>query len=43
MAASLCFGLATSTILVLVLVPTFYLIYARLFGIRGVATTDSAH
>ncbi|MFM7058356.1 MAG: efflux RND transporter permease subunit [Planctomycetota bacterium] len=35
MAASLCFGLMTSTVLVLVLVPTFYLIYARLFGIRG--------
>jgi multidrug efflux pump subunit AcrB len=35
MAASLCFGLATSTILVLVLVPTFYLIYARIFGVRG--------
>ncbi|MFM7040475.1 MAG: efflux RND transporter permease subunit [Planctomycetaceae bacterium] len=35
MAASLCFGLMTSTLLVLVLVPTFYLIYARIFGIRG--------
>jgi hypothetical protein len=27
----------TSTVLVLVLVPTFYLIYARIFGIRGAA------
>jgi HAE1 family hydrophobic/amphiphilic exporter-1 len=34
MAASLCFGLMTSTVLVLVLVPTFYLIYARIFGVR---------
>ena len=33
MAASLCFGLMTSTVLVLVLVPTFYLIYARIFGV----------
>lgn len=38
MAASLCFGLATSTVLVLVLVPTFYLIYARVFGVRGAVT-----
>lgn len=37
MAASLCFGLMTSTVLVLVLVPTFYLIYARTFGV----TVDS--
>ncbi len=33
MAASLCFGLMTSTLLVLILVPTFYLQYAKLFGI----------
>jgi multidrug efflux pump subunit AcrB len=33
MAASLCFGLMTSTVLVLVLVPTFYLLYARIFGV----------
>lgn len=33
MAASLCFGLMTSTFLVLVLVPTFYYLYARVFGI----------
>ncbi|MEI7701071.1 MAG: efflux RND transporter permease subunit [Planctomycetia bacterium] len=37
MAASLCFGLMTSTVLVLVLVPTFYLIYGRIFGV----TVDS--
>ncbi len=40
MAASLCFGLMTSTVLVLVLVPTFYLIYARIFGIRGAGSAD---
>ncbi|MCA9086832.1 MAG: efflux RND transporter permease subunit, partial [Planctomycetaceae bacterium] len=34
MATSLCFGLMLSTVLVLVLVPTFYLIYGRFFGIR---------
>lgn len=39
MAASLCFGLMTSTVLVLVLVPTFYLIYARTVGIRGATTS----
>jgi multidrug efflux pump subunit AcrB len=33
MAASLCFGLMTSTVLVLILVPTFYLLYARVFGV----------
>lgn len=33
MAASLCFGLMTSTILVLILVPTFYYLYAKVFGI----------
>jgi len=35
MAASLCFGLMTSTLLVLILVPTFYLQYAKLFGISS--------
>ncbi|HQX50348.1 MAG TPA: efflux RND transporter permease subunit, partial [Planctomycetaceae bacterium] len=35
MAASLCFGLMTSTVLVLILVPTFYLQYAKLFGISS--------
>jgi multidrug efflux pump subunit AcrB len=39
MAASLCFGLATSTILVLVLVPVFFLIYARIFGVSVDAVT----
>jgi len=33
MAASLCFGLMTSTVLVLVLVPTFYNLYAKVFGV----------
>ena len=46
MATSLCFGLLLSTLLVLVLVPTFYVIYGRLFGIRHaeveVETTDSS-
>lgn len=39
MAASLCFGLMTSTVLVLVLVPTFYLLYARIFGVTVDAVT----
>lgn len=34
MATSLCFGLLLSTLLVLVLVPTFYLIYSSVFGVR---------
>ncbi|MDA1230448.1 MAG: efflux RND transporter permease subunit, partial [Planctomycetota bacterium] len=33
MAASLCFGLMTSTVLVLILVPTFYNLYANIFGV----------
>ena len=33
MATSLCFGLMLSTLLVLVLVPTFYLVYGKLFGV----------
>lgn len=33
MAASLCFGLVTSTVLVLVLVPTYYNLYAKVFGV----------
>lgn len=37
MATSLCFGLMLSTLLVLVLVPTFYLVYGRIFGV----TVDS--
>ncbi|MGV2338027.1 MAG UNVERIFIED_CONTAM: efflux RND transporter permease subunit [Planctomycetaceae bacterium] len=42
MAASLCFGLMTSTVLVLVLVPTFYLIYARMVGIRGATSAPQS-
>jgi multidrug efflux pump subunit AcrB len=33
MATSLCFGLMLSTLLVLVLVPTLYLVYGRIFGV----------
>lgn len=41
MAASLCFGLMTSTVLVLILVPTFYLLYGRTFGVSvGPITAD---
>lgn len=32
MATSLCFGLMLATVLVLILVPTFYLTYGRVFG-----------
>jgi hypothetical protein len=42
MAASLCFGLMTSTVLVLVLVPTFYLIYGRIFGVTVDAVVNPA-
>ncbi len=41
MATSLCFGLMLSTILVLVLVPTFCLLYARAF-VAGSMTPQSA-
>lgn len=43
MATSLCFGLMLSTLLVLVLVPTFYLVYGRIFGVTvdAVATPIS--
>ena len=34
MATSLCFGLVLSTVLVLVLVPTMYLVYGRIFGVK---------
>ena len=34
MATSLCFGLLLSTVLVLVLVPTLYLIYGSVFGVK---------
>lgn len=37
MATSLCFGLLFATVLVLLLVPIFYTIYAKLFGIRSAA------
>jgi hydrophobic/amphiphilic exporter-1 (mainly G- bacteria), HAE1 family len=37
MAASLCFGLMTSTVLVLILVPTFYNLYANTFGVSAEA------
>lgn len=46
MAASLCFGLMTSTVLVLVLVPTFYNLYAQVFGVAvegAVAVESEAH
>ena len=42
MATSLCFGLLLSTLLVLVLVPTFYLVYATLFGTHEVRRVTSA-
>ena len=42
MATSLCFGLLLSTLLVLVLVPTFYLVYATLFGTHEVRQVTSA-
>jgi multidrug efflux pump subunit AcrB len=42
MAASLCFGLMTSTVLVLILVPTFYLLYARVFGVTIDSVTAEA-
>ena len=35
MATSLCFGLMLSTLLVLVLVPTFYFVYGRRFGVSA--------
>lgn len=34
MATSLCFGLLLSTLLVLILVPTFYVTYGRIFGVH---------
>lgn len=35
MATSLCFGLMLSTVLVVVLVPTFYAVYGHLFGVHA--------
>lgn len=42
MATSLCFGLMLSTLLVLVLVPTFYLVYGRIFGVTVDEPNDAA-
>ena len=42
MAVSLCFGLMFATLLILVLVPTVYLIYARITGIATKSPTESA-
>ena len=42
MATSLAFGLMLATVLVLVLVPVFYLLYAKAFGIRGIDETQEA-
>ena len=40
MAASLAFGLALATFLALLLVPTFYLLYARLLALCGVSVHE---
>lgn len=40
MAVSICFGLTLSTILVLFLMPTFYLLHARLFGEQQASHAD---
>lgn len=40
MATSLCFGLLLSTLLVLILVPTFYVTYGRIFGVHQPVDTD---
>lgn len=42
MAVSLCFGLMFATLLVLVLVPTVYLVYARITRIETEAPSESA-
>ncbi|MHC4399318.1 MAG: efflux RND transporter permease subunit [Planctomycetota bacterium] len=41
MATSICFGLMFTTVLVLVLVPVLYLVYARMLPEAGAATTAS--
>lgn len=41
MATSLCFGLILSTLLVLVLVPTFYTVYVRRYGIKTDPIVDN--
>ena len=42
MATSLCFGLLLSTLLVLILVPTFYVTYGRIFGIHQPTDSDDS-
>lgn len=42
MAASLCFGLMFATLLILLLVPTVYLVYARIAGLDHKPPTESA-
>ena len=43
MATSLCFGLLLSTLLVLVLVPTFYFVYGTLLGGHSKAPKSASH
>ncbi len=42
MATSLCFGLVTTTALVLVLVPVFYSVYGRIFGVTLEAPDEAS-
>jgi hypothetical protein len=42
MAASLAFGLALATFLVLLLVPTFYSLYTRMLSLFGLSVTENA-
>jgi multidrug efflux pump subunit AcrB len=42
MAASLCFGLMFATLLILILVPTVYLVYAKMARLEEKAPTESA-
>ncbi len=42
MATTLCFGLAFSTLLILLLVPTVYLVYAKLSRLEEKAATESS-
>jgi hypothetical protein len=42
MAASLCFGLLVATALVLVLIPTFYYVYARAIEMMGAGELAAA-
>lgn len=41
MATSLCFGLVTTTVLVLILIPVFYFLYGRIFGVTLDAAEES--